>query len=416
MTRRRTRLAHELVELEGALSGLGELAPAGPEEARTRLLERLHGFALPRLSGESLPLVVSLVGPTGSGKSTLLNSIAGRPVSRASVLRPTTNEPLIWTSPRYASRLSGMGQVVADDHPLAAAIALVDTPDLDSDAIEHRAVALEMAEASDAVVLTTTAARYGDAAPWDALACLPGRRMAVVLNRLPRRASGARQDLSRHLRLLFGEELPVMTISEQTIDRIGEKLRPQAVHRLTALLREWASNAAVIRVEAFESTAGQMVIDLHLLLDHMRRLQSDFQALEAISRRRHHEEAEAVIAGIEVPDKRRRWRRRRANAPATVPVATVLAGLDRAARGAFQEAGVAGITLGLARQLAPSEAVALVEARERLVGESIPHLFEQAARAWLNGLASSNEEIAARLEQGISILAETEYPGGSSFE
>ena len=411
MTRRRARLAHQLVELERALADLGELATSGLEEARIRSLERLRKFILPRLSEETLPLVVSLVGSTGSGKSTILNSIAGGPVSRVSVLRPTTAEPLIWSAPPHTSRLAGMGRVVADDHPLGAVIALVDTPDLDSDAIEHQTVALQVAEASDAVVIVTTAARYGDAAQWEALTGLPGRRMAVVLNRLPSRASGARQDLSRLLRHIFGEGVPVMTISEQTIDRIGHKLRPQAVQRLSAQLREWATEAGSIRVEAFESTASRMVIDLHLLLDHVRRQQSDFEALEAISRRRHHEEAEVLVAGLSGSDDKRRFWWRRAPKPATVAAATVLAGLDRAARQSFREAGVVGIGLGLARQLPPAEVVALVEARDELVGESIPQLFEQAARAWINGMASWNEEITALLEQGATILAETDYPG-----
>ena len=78
-----TRLAAlaDAVELAG-----DRLEPGAVEPARAvvrRAGERLgHGLEA---------TVVALAGPTGAGKSTLFNALAGRPLVREGVTRPTTS-------------------------------------------------------------------------------------------------------------------------------------------------------------------------------------------------------------------------------------------------------------------------------------------------------------------------------------
>ncbi|HMO10370.1 MAG TPA: hypothetical protein PKB06_02435, partial [Actinotalea sp.] len=81
-------------------------------------------------------------------------------------------------------------------------IALVDAPDLDSLVAENREQAGRLMDAADLWVFVTTAARYGDAVPWQVLDTAAERTvaMAVVLNRVPKAALvEVRTDLLRRL-------------------------------------------------------------------------------------------------------------------------------------------------------------------------------------------------------------------------
>ncbi|WP_079127178.1 ATP-binding protein [Streptomyces sp. TP-A0874] len=75
--------------------------PDAPRARRTRLelLAQLDDYLLPRLQAPDAPLLAVLGGSTGAGKSTLLNSLVGRRVSEAGVLRPTTRTPVLVCHP-----------------------------------------------------------------------------------------------------------------------------------------------------------------------------------------------------------------------------------------------------------------------------------------------------------------------------
>ena len=111
--------------------------------------------------------VITLVGATGAGKSTMLNALAGRPIAEEGVDRPTTRRPVIY-APRDADLrdlLEGVGEVdrepdgvavvrydAAPEGPWTAQI-LIDAPDLNSVAAEHRAVVTALAERSDVLLV-----------------------------------------------------------------------------------------------------------------------------------------------------------------------------------------------------------------------------------------------------------------------
>ena len=67
-------------------------AARGPRERALELRDHARSFLVPRARDLDAPLLVAIVGPTGSGKSSLLNTLAGKPVSRTGVLRPTTRD------------------------------------------------------------------------------------------------------------------------------------------------------------------------------------------------------------------------------------------------------------------------------------------------------------------------------------
>lgn len=191
------------------------------EARRRQLLDQLDDHLLPRLRELSAPAVVVVAGSTGAGKSTLVNSLLGEEVSAAGVLRPTTRRPLLAHHPLDAPFLV--------DHPLLAIVdvverevvprglALIDAPDLDSLLATNRSTAHRLLEAADLWLFVTTAARYGDALPWEVLdrAVERGTSMAMVLNRVPEQALvTVRGDLMARLRARGMSAVPLFLVPD----------------------------------------------------------------------------------------------------------------------------------------------------------------------------------------------------------
>lgn len=177
------------------------------ERLRKRLLDQLDDHLLPRLRELSAPAVVVVAGSTGAGKSTLVNSLLGAEVSAAGVLRPTTREPVLVHHPADAELLAAHPLLEILDVKVHDAVprglTIVDAPDLDSLLASNRETAARLLDAADLWIFLTTAARYGDALPWDVLgqAAERGVSMAMVLNRVPPAALATiRADLMGRLR------------------------------------------------------------------------------------------------------------------------------------------------------------------------------------------------------------------------
>ncbi len=177
----------EIAPVDQARAGLHALAEAldgvrfpledegtGPQ-LLGELLWAIRGYLLPRLGDVDAPLVAVLIGSTGSGKSTILNSLAGRPISEVSVVRPTTTQPVVWCHADNVSRyedgpLAGLApRVVGTSDPLLHRLTIIDAPDVDSVEVAHRATADALLRATDVCLFVTTPQRYADAVPWEFL-------------------------------------------------------------------------------------------------------------------------------------------------------------------------------------------------------------------------------------------------------
>lgn len=263
---------------------------------RDELLAQLDDYLVPRLRAPEAPLLAVVGGSTGSGKSTLVNSIVGRRVSAAGVLRPTTRTPVLVCHPEDQHWFSGMRVLPdltriwvpqhkpdTDDHArvpgqdgdrvlrvetadtLPPGLVLLDAPDIDSLVAENRILAAELICAADIWIMVTTAARYADAVPWHLLRTAKelDATLVTVLDRVPHQVVA---EVSRQYGALLTKaglgDVPRFTVPELPESAWGGGLLPSTA---VAPLRTWLVHAAQdpgARREALARTARGMLDSL----------------------------------------------------------------------------------------------------------------------------------------------------------
>lgn len=252
------RMLTEVVKLHSAVDAANlPFDVDGIEELRTRrleILEQLGDYVIPRLMAREAPLLCVVGGSTGAGKSTLVNTLVGKPVSEAGILRPTTRSPVLVHHPDDEGWFSA-DQLLPDLDRVAVAthsqntiqlvpidtvprgLAILDAPDVDSIEEANRHLAGQLLAAADLWLFVTSAARYSDQVPWDYLRAAAERStaVAVVLDRTP---DDAVDYISTHLaRMLASRGLrdsPLFRVAEGVVD--SEGLLPSG-H--VAEIRQW---------------------------------------------------------------------------------------------------------------------------------------------------------------------------------
>jgi energy-coupling factor transporter ATP-binding protein EcfA2 len=227
--RSRLDALRELVGLSRTRLDSGTLAEAG------RVLD--EAAARRRLSGQHT--VVAIAGATGSGKSQLFNALAGVPISETGVRRPTTAAPIACSwSDGAASLIDRLGipprlrrrpAQNADPDGQLSGLVLVDLPDHDSAAVQHREHVDRILALVDAVIWVVDPEKYADAVLHERyLRPMAGHAeiMFIVLNQIDRLPGEAGEQVLDDLRRLLDEDGVAL----------GEYGEPGAtVHALSAL-------------------------------------------------------------------------------------------------------------------------------------------------------------------------------------
>ncbi|MDX3642718.1 GTPase [Streptomyces sp. MB09-02B] len=234
----RTRLdaLRELVGLSRTRLDTTTLAEAG------RVLD--EAAARRRLSGQHT--VVAIAGATGSGKSTLFNALAGVAISETGVRRPTTAAPIAcsWSdgAASLIDRLGIPGRLrrrplqSAEAEAQLRGLVLVDLPDHDSAAVQHREQVDRILALVDAVIWVVDPEKYADAVLHERyLRPLAGHAevMFIVLNQVDRLPGEASHQVLDDLRRLLDEDgvalgehgepgATVLALSALTGDGVGE--------------------------------------------------------------------------------------------------------------------------------------------------------------------------------------------------
>jgi energy-coupling factor transporter ATP-binding protein EcfA2 len=234
--RSRLDALRELVGLSRARLDSRTLAEAGQvlDEAAARR----------RLSGQHT--VVAIAGATGSGKSQLFNSLAGVAISETGVRRPTTAAPIACSwSDGSASLIERLGipprlrrrpVQSAEAEAQLRGLVLVDLPDHDSAAVQHREHVDRILALVDAVIWVVDPEKYADAILHERyLRPMAGHAevMFVVLNQIDRLPGEAAEQVLDDLRRLLDEDgialgeygepgATVLALSALTGDGVGE--------------------------------------------------------------------------------------------------------------------------------------------------------------------------------------------------
>ena len=169
MTTTETRIDSALNERLTSFEEAIELLKKYGSEEELAELGAVREKASERLRHGTEHTVVAIAGATGSGKSSIVNRLAGVEISESSVRRPTTSSThaVVWGDGQAGPLLDWLevgNRYRIDGTSELDGLVLLDLPDHDSTAVEHRLEVDRLVELVDVLIWVTDPQKYADAA------------------------------------------------------------------------------------------------------------------------------------------------------------------------------------------------------------------------------------------------------------
>ena len=158
-------------------------------------------------AAQQRPFVVAFFGGTGVGKRSLLNRLAGEPIARTGVERPTSREVTIYL--HESVELAKLPPELPVEHvhvkrhqaDARRDVLWIDAPDIDSTHQENRRLALAWLPHVDLLIYVVSPERYRDDVGWRVLRQRGGRHgWMFVLNRWDEGDASQKDDFAQMLR------------------------------------------------------------------------------------------------------------------------------------------------------------------------------------------------------------------------
>lgn len=204
-------------------------------------------------AGTHRPLVAAFFGGTGVGKSTLLNRLAGQPIARTGVERPTSREISVYLHEsiqlRNLPRHFPLEQVrIAYHHDERRRQVLwIDMPDIDSIEQHNRELVLEWLPHIDVLIYVVSPERYRDDKGWRLLQAHGGEHAWLfVINQWDRGHPAQYEDFGKLLvKGGFQDPIILRTDSRET----AAHKKDDDFERLQGFLQEMADRHVIQQLE-----------------------------------------------------------------------------------------------------------------------------------------------------------------------
>lgn len=114
------------------------------------------------------PLIVAFIGGTGVGKSTLLNRLAGKPIAKSGVARPTSKEITLFHHQDVKLPILPLDdiRVAHHDDETQKNVVWIDMPDFDSTDAHNKELVLSWLPHIDVLIYVVSPERYRDEKAW----------------------------------------------------------------------------------------------------------------------------------------------------------------------------------------------------------------------------------------------------------
>lgn len=204
-------------------------------------------------AGSHRPLVAAFFGGTGVGKSTLLNRLAGQPIARTGVERPTSREVSVFLHEsvqlRNLPKNFPLEQVrIAQHHDEQRRQVLwIDMPDIDSIEQHNRELVLEWLPHIDVLIYVVSPERYRDDKGWRLLQAYGGdHAWLFVINQWDRGHPAQYEDFAKQLaKGGFNDPIILRTDSRER----AATRKEDDFERLQGFLQEMADQHVIRQLE-----------------------------------------------------------------------------------------------------------------------------------------------------------------------